>query len=113
MNLQPDSKILFQGITAELSATHGVQMKVYGTKVVAGVNPGLGGQTFDDIPVFDLVEQALAENMSIKVVAEGIETKEQLAKLRALKCQYGQGYFFSKPLDNKAIEDLLATQSQW
>ncbi len=61
MNLQPDSKILFQGITAELSATHGVQMKVYGTKVVAGVNPGLGGQTFDDIPVFDLVEQALAE----------------------------------------------------
>ena len=55
---------------------------------------------------------ALAENMSIKVVAEGIEAKEQLAKLRALKCQYGQGYFFSKPLDNKAIEDLLAT-SQW
>ncbi len=61
MNLQPDSKILFQGITAELFATHGAQMKVYGTNVVAGVNPGLGGQTFDDIPVFDLVEQALAE----------------------------------------------------
>ncbi len=61
MNLQPDSKILFQGITAELFATHGVQMKVHGTNLVAGVNPGLGGQTFDDIPVFDLVEQAVAE----------------------------------------------------
>lgn len=65
MNLQPDSKILFQGITAELSATNGVQMKVYGTNVVAGVNPGLGGQIIDDIPVFDLVEQALAEVGSI------------------------------------------------
>lgn len=61
MNLQPDSKILFQGITPEKAATHGVQMKVHGTNVVAGVNPGLGGQTFDDIPVFDLVEQAIAE----------------------------------------------------
>lgn len=61
MNLLPDSKILFQGITAELSAIHGVQMKAYGTNVVAGVNPGLGGQIIDDIPVFDLVEQALAE----------------------------------------------------
>lgn len=60
MNLQPDSKILFQGITAELFATHGVQMKVHGTNLVAGVNPGLRGH-FDDIPVFDLVEQAVAE----------------------------------------------------
>ncbi len=56
---------------------------------------------------------ALAENMSINVVAEGVETKEQLAKLKALKCQYGQGYFFSKPVDSKAIEGLLATQCQW
>ena len=48
----------------------------------------------------------------MKVVAEGIETKEQLAKLRALKCEYGQGYYFSKPVDNKVIEDLLAP-SQW
>ncbi len=61
MNLQPDSKILIQGITAELSATYGALMKVYGTNVVAYVNPGLGGQTFDNVPVFDLVEQALAQ----------------------------------------------------
>ncbi|WP_009631502.1 succinate--CoA ligase subunit alpha [Synechocystis sp. PCC 7509] len=61
MNLQPDSKILFQGITAELCSTHGALMKIHGTNLVAGVNPGLGGQTFDDIPVFDLVEQAVAK----------------------------------------------------
>jgi len=36
-------------------------MKAYGTNVIAGVNPGQGGQTLHDIPVFDLVEQALAE----------------------------------------------------
>ncbi len=61
MNLQPDSKVLIQGITAELSATYGALMKVYGTNVAAYVNPGLGGQSFDDIPVFDLVEQVLAQ----------------------------------------------------
>ncbi len=55
---------------------------------------------------------ALAKNMGINVVAEGVETKEQLAKLRGLKCKYGQGYFFSKPVDSKAVEALLAGQCQ-
>ncbi len=56
---------------------------------------------------------ALAQNMNIKVVAEGVETREQLTKLKALKCQYGQGYFFSKAVGTKAIVSLLAAQSQW
>ncbi len=56
---------------------------------------------------------ALAENMGINVVAEGVETKEQLAKLRALKCRYAQGYFFSEPVESKLIEGLLAAQGQW
>lgn len=59
MNLTPESKILIQGIT-EISATHAARMKAYGTNVVAGVSSGQGGQTVHDIPVFDLVEQALA-----------------------------------------------------
>ncbi|HYG08426.1 MAG TPA: EAL domain-containing protein, partial [Pyrinomonadaceae bacterium] len=41
----------------------------------------------------------LAKNLGMDVVAEGIETGEQLAQLKALKCDYGQGYFFAKPLD--------------
>lgn len=41
----------------------------------------------------------LAGNLGMQVVAEGVETDEQLDQLRSLKCQYGQGYLFSKPLD--------------
>jgi len=40
----------------------------------------------------------LAQNLGMDVVAEGVETREQLEILRALGCKYGQGYFFSKPL---------------
>lgn len=51
---------------------------------------------------------ALAWNLGMDVVAEGIETKKQLFQLRSLKCEYGQGYLFSKPLDCEKIEALLA-----
>ncbi|MDQ2746531.1 MAG: EAL domain-containing protein, partial [Acidobacteriota bacterium] len=40
----------------------------------------------------------LAQNLKLKVIAEGIETGEQLAHLQNLNCEYGQGYLFSKPL---------------
>jgi len=56
---------------------------------------------------------ALARNLGMNVTAEGIETADQLAQLRALECEYGQGYFFSKPLDAKAITRLLASKPHW
>jgi diguanylate cyclase (GGDEF)-like protein/PAS domain S-box-containing protein len=40
----------------------------------------------------------LARNLNMEMVAEGIETEEQLAQLKALACDYGQGYLFSKPV---------------
>ena len=40
----------------------------------------------------------LAGNLGMQVIAEGVETAEQLQHLKLLKCQYGQGYLFSKPL---------------
>jgi diguanylate cyclase (GGDEF)-like protein len=40
----------------------------------------------------------LAQNLKMKVIAEGVETAEQMAHLQALSCEYGQGYFFSKPV---------------
>ncbi|MGK7916790.1 MAG: diguanylate cyclase [Prochloraceae cyanobacterium] len=52
----------------------------------------------------------LAANLGMDVVAEGIEQGNQLAQLKVLKCQYGQGYFFSKPLDSKAAEALMVAQ---
>ncbi|MEO5886933.1 MAG: EAL domain-containing protein, partial [Anaerolineales bacterium] len=51
---------------------------------------------------------ALAHDLGMKVVAEGIETDEQLAKLRSMQCEYGQGYLFNKPIDSQAAGILLA-----
>jgi diguanylate cyclase (GGDEF)-like protein/PAS domain S-box-containing protein len=49
----------------------------------------------------------LAQTLSMDVVAEGIEVSEQVSPLIALKCEYGQGYFFSKPVDSEAAGALL------
>jgi len=51
---------------------------------------------------------ALAHDLGMKVVAEGIETDEQLSKLRSMQCEYGQGYLFNKPIDSQAAGMLLA-----
>lgn len=58
INFTPDSKVLIQGITQPLASFHTARMKAYGTNIVAGVSAGQGGQEVNDIPVFDLVEQA-------------------------------------------------------
>jgi diguanylate cyclase (GGDEF)-like protein len=56
---------------------------------------------------------ALAHNSGMEVIAEGIETKEQLRQLQVLKCEYGQGYFFSKPLDDRDTERLIMRGESW
>jgi EAL domain-containing protein (putative c-di-GMP-specific phosphodiesterase class I) len=43
----------------------------------------------------------------MKVVAEGIETSDQLARLNRLNCEFGQGYFFSKPLEADKAEKFI------
>ncbi len=53
----------------------------------------------------------LAHNLNLDVVAEGIETEEQAARLALLNCEYGQGFLFSKPLDGPAAQALLSTVS--
>ena len=49
----------------------------------------------------------LANNLGMEVVAEGVETREQLELLRSLKCEYGQGYLFSKPVDSEKATELV------
>lgn len=56
---------------------------------------------------------SLAHNLGMQVIAEGVETAEQLAQLRALECEYGQGYFFSKPVDSKTAEALIIQNPTW
>ncbi|HEY0098479.1 MAG TPA: EAL domain-containing protein, partial [Pyrinomonadaceae bacterium] len=50
----------------------------------------------------------LAQNLGMDVVAEGVETKEQLALLRKLGCENGQGYFFSRPVSVGGAEKIIA-----
>jgi diguanylate cyclase (GGDEF)-like protein/PAS domain S-box-containing protein len=49
----------------------------------------------------------LGQTLGLETVAEGIETAEQLAALRALGCQLGQGYLFARPLGPAAVDALL------
>jgi succinyl-CoA synthetase alpha subunit len=56
-----ETRLLVQGITGKEGTFHTRQAVEYGTKVVAGVTPGKGGQEMNGIPVFDSVAQAVAE----------------------------------------------------
>lgn len=63
--VNPDTRVLVQGITGSFGARHAQLSLDYGTKVVAGVTPGKGGQSFDHgtykVPVFDTVGEAARE----------------------------------------------------
>ncbi len=55
----------------------------------------------------------LANNLGIGVVAEGIETADQVDRLRRMQCPHGQGYWFSRPLNVTAAEELMASSPTW
>ena len=55
---------------------------------------------------------SLAHNLGMKVVAEGVETDDQLSQLKAMDCEYGQGFLFTKPLESQAAGNLLRNQIQ-
>lgn len=55
----------------------------------------------------------LAHNLGMNVTAEGIEKVEQLQKLKKLGCEYGQGYFFSKPVDAVTVETFFLNRRNW
>lgn len=57
-----DTRIIVQGITGREAVTFTKDMIDYGSKVVAGVTPGKGGQTVHGVPVFDTVYQAVREH---------------------------------------------------
>ena len=54
---------------------------------------------------------SLGENLGLEVVAEGIETPEQLALLQALGCEYGQGYLICRPVPPAELESWLRSTS--
>lgn len=107
-----DTKVLVQGVTGREGEFHTKLMLEYGTKIVAGVTPGKGGQSVHGVPVFDSVQDAIeavgpidvsivfvpapfaadavleALNAGIKgvvIITEGIPTQEMLKVARAFE----------------------------
>jgi succinyl-CoA synthetase alpha subunit len=56
-----DTRLVVQGLTGSEGRFHGLRNRSYGTNVVAGVTPGKGGQDVEGVPVFDTVDEAVAE----------------------------------------------------
>ncbi|XQQ07930.1 MAG: EAL and GGDEF domain-containing protein [Leptolyngbya sp. IPPAS B-1204] len=56
---------------------------------------------------------SLAHNLGMNVIAEGVEMAEQLRQLRSLGAEYGQGFFFAKPLDREEVEALMQKEPAW
>jgi EAL domain-containing protein (putative c-di-GMP-specific phosphodiesterase class I) len=67
---------------------------------------GEDGGTEDLLIISGIV--SLARNLVFTVIAEGVETIDQLERLQELGCDLAQGYYFSKPLPGPEIEDLLS-----
>ncbi len=59
---------------------------------------GHGGENSEIVRTIN----ALAQNLGMEVVAEGVETVDQLEQLKSMKCTLGQGYLFSRPMDANA-----------
>jgi EAL domain-containing protein (putative c-di-GMP-specific phosphodiesterase class I) len=73
---------------------------------------GRMGQAGDDgVIVRTIVE--LAHNLGRRVIAEGVETAEQLARLRALGCEHAQGFYFARGLPSSEAEPLLDARPRW
>src|SRR6516165_9056271 len=60
--ITPQTRVLVQGITGAFGARHTQLSLAYGTRIVAGVTPGKGGQTFESqVPIFDTVADAMKQ----------------------------------------------------
>jgi len=68
---------------------------------------GLGDGNFE---IVQTIIQ-LAHNLGMEVTAEGVETAEQMDQLRALRCEYGQGYYFSPAVDAERAKQMIAAAS--
>ena len=67
----------------------------------------IGQDAEDEVLVSGIVYVASA--LGLSVVAEGVETPQQLAQVKVLGCELGQGHYFSEPLSSEAAGELLAT----
>jgi EAL domain-containing protein (putative c-di-GMP-specific phosphodiesterase class I) len=80
-------------------------------KVDRSLIQGIGEGHKDEAMLSALV--TLAHSMGTRTIAEGVETKEQLARLREAGYDFGQGYYFAGPLPSQAAGALIAEHPRW
>ena len=76
------------------------------------IDRSLVQEMLSDHTAGDMVEliSTLARKMNLKVIAEGIENARQVERLLAAGCEYGQGYYFSEPMEAKAVVQFMRQQ---
>jgi EAL domain-containing protein (putative c-di-GMP-specific phosphodiesterase class I) len=81
----------------------------------AGSGNGANGSNGNSGNGLDVMRAAgaLGQSLGVRVTAEGIETPEQLAHLRDMDCDLGQGYHFARPLPAREVELLLRQNPHW
>jgi EAL domain-containing protein (putative c-di-GMP-specific phosphodiesterase class I) len=63
-------------------------------------------QEGDNVEILQTIVM-LAQNLGMKVIAEGVETEFQVEQLKKFKCEVAQGFLFSKPMSYEALEEFL------
>ncbi|MEP6924265.1 MAG: EAL domain-containing protein [Pyrinomonadaceae bacterium] len=70
---------------------------------------GVGGENTEIVRTI----LTLAENLGLDVIAEGVETVDQLEKLRQFGCPYAQGFLFAKPMPQNEIDEKMKSLQNW
>lgn len=91
------------------SLTHLRQLPINGIKIDRSFTGGLGEDPQDTTIVRSLIN--LAQDLDVRVTAEGVETERQLALLRELRCHYAQGFLLGRPEARPDLESGLARRS--
>jgi diguanylate cyclase len=81
------------------------RLPLYAIKIDRSFVADIGIDSNDDVIVASTI--SMSHGLGLRVVAEGVETREQLKRLRMLGCEEVQGYLFSRPLPLEEIEKLL------
>jgi len=101
--IQNDLKVPFtiEGYEIFVTASIGI--------AISSVEYGNAEELLRDTDTMQVVASIieLCQKMGKSIVAEGIETRDQLKLLEELRCSFGQGFLFSKPLDEAAITELI------
>ena len=66
----------------------------------------------ESMKIIEMIK-ALADHLGLIVIAEGVETADQLKFLRSIHCEYAQGYYFAQPSDSQTATNLLTENPRW